>query len=478
MPSYKTYTVAQYEAFLSQPFSENFGITEKTMAQWFMKQNGAKPVINSYGVTYENLLSTYIPKMKELLNGGYVLFLATTVTEAGGAGNWINHYASDTSTNGLQCMIDDCNYIKNLTKNVPPAMGAPEVNNWEKYVEDKPGETQRVYNNVPNSSIGAYFMPSTMAGNAWVFGENWCLARQPYPVYFGNPYNQIINLIKSTGADPFTSGSKAKENTGNGSPNAEKNDTNGSKLDDKTDKILTTLTNDLEKNLNGLLFNYGKSNIKSNNFIILEKTYNNLYKIKLTKAFRKKYKDLLNTKDLGIEEENTSGTMDNDTDKKTTKPATNESVKSGANKTITDNLYNWANARQGQSFDFDGYYGAQCVDLITQLNSVFNLGLNLSGTYAKDIYQNAVPSTWKKIAGDPSNDANSKNIWNSLPNGCIVWFTNAYAGHVGLKAGDWAIHLGQNVDGTAAIGGPIRKQDLKNWIESGGAGFLGAWVPK
>ena len=90
MPSYKTYTTEQYTKFLKNSTSNNFGFSDDKLADWFMAQAGAVPVITSYGVTKENLLSTYIPKIKEY-QGEAAFFLFYTVTEGGGAGNWINH---------------------------------------------------------------------------------------------------------------------------------------------------------------------------------------------------------------------------------------------------------------------------------------------------------------------------------------------------------------------------------------------------
>ena len=86
--SYKTYTTEQYTKFLKNSTSNNFGLSDEKLAEWFMSKAGALPVINSYGVTKENLLSTYIPKIKEY-QGEAAFFLFYTVTEGGGAGNWI-----------------------------------------------------------------------------------------------------------------------------------------------------------------------------------------------------------------------------------------------------------------------------------------------------------------------------------------------------------------------------------------------------
>ncbi|OFI46761.1 hypothetical protein BG262_02890 [Floricoccus penangensis] len=204
MPSYKKYSVDEYTAFLKQPFSKNFGMSEEQVADWFMNEAGSYQIRKSYGVTKANLLSTYIPRLKQAFDGGYFVFLAIAAGEGGGAGNWINHFSSDTSVGGLNCMNDDIAYIQGLSKANEPAMEAPEVAG--RYVEDVAGTTQRVYDIVPNKSIGAYFIPSTMAGNSWSFGEKWSLAHQgprPPAVYFGNPYDKIIDVIKEAGADPF-----------------------------------------------------------------------------------------------------------------------------------------------------------------------------------------------------------------------------------------------------------------------------------
>ena len=58
MPSYKTYSTEQYTKFLKNSTSNNFGLSDDKLADWFMGQAGAVPVISSYGVTKENLLST------------------------------------------------------------------------------------------------------------------------------------------------------------------------------------------------------------------------------------------------------------------------------------------------------------------------------------------------------------------------------------------------------------------------------------
>lgn len=222
MPSYKTYTTEQYTNFLKNSTSNNFGFSDEALADWFMGQAGARPVINSYGVNKQNLLSTYIPKIKEY-QGEAAFFLFYTVTEGGGAGNWINHYGSDTSSDGLGCLIDDLEYCRSIDNNYPGypvAMTAPEVSGTPP--QENINQAQDVYKQCGKGTIGSIMMPSTMAGNAWVFAEEWCLAHQGASapaVYFGNPYDLMIKTIKDAGADPFSGkGSDDSGTPGNSAP--------------------------------------------------------------------------------------------------------------------------------------------------------------------------------------------------------------------------------------------------------------------
>lgn len=208
MVIYKDYTNEQYNKFLSNKFNNNFGLSEEKIIDWYFGQAGAQSCIASYGVTKSNLKSKYIPILKNKLDGGYFMFLAISVQEGGGAGNWINHYGNDTSSDPAKCMEDDCNYINSLlkSKNYPPALSAPEVNGGGLIPEDSSGSTRAMLNGLPLGTVGRYYMPATLAGNAWVFCTKWCESHQgPAPgAYFGNPYDAIIKVIKSAGADPFS----------------------------------------------------------------------------------------------------------------------------------------------------------------------------------------------------------------------------------------------------------------------------------
>lgn len=270
MPSYKTYTTEQYTSFLKNSTSNNFGFSDEKLADWFMGQAGARPVINSYGVTKQNLLSTYIPKIKEY-QGEASFFLFYTVTEGGGAGNWINHYGSDTSSTGLGCLIDDLEYCKSIDNNYPGypvAMTAPEVRGNPP--QENINQAQDVYKQCGKGTIGSIMMPSTMAGNAWVFAEEWCLAHQggsAPAVYFGNPYDQMIKTIQSSGADPFSGkGSSDSGTPGNSAP---------------TETTPSVDISDLMKALNALL-----KVIKEQFEKLKEASNSNVYPLSLNNCFQ------------------------------------------------------------------------------------------------------------------------------------------------------------------------------------------------
>ena len=146
---------------------------------------------------------------------------------------------------------------------------------------------------------------------------------------------------------------------------------------------------------------------------------------------------------------------------------------------IHEQILNEVRSKIGSTYP-DAVHG-QCVAMITAINRIFNLGFD---TYcrgnggAKNLIDNALPSGWELRRGDPSNDTKAKEIWNSLPNGCICIFTNGGYGHVCVKNNVWgasddSIQQNWNTNGG---GGPVSYGSCGSWCESGGAGFAGAWV--
>lgn len=216
--AYKEYTETQYKKFLSHKLGDNFGISQGTFLDNFMKLPfSAISPFTTYGVTRSQLENDYIPLLKSIL-GGYVFFLLYSFHEGGGTGNWINHYPSDTNSTPYGCMKTDAKYLLNVSHmHGSPAMSDPYGGWYANYTEDNPGETNRVLQSMANGTIGRAYMQSTMAGNAWVWGTTW--ANNNWGTnHYGNPYDQIIDLIKKMGGDPFGNGDSSNDTKGDNHP--------------------------------------------------------------------------------------------------------------------------------------------------------------------------------------------------------------------------------------------------------------------
>lgn len=106
----------------------------------------------------------------------------------------------------------------------------------------------------------------------------------------------------------------------------------------------------------------------------------------------------------------------------------------------------WATAQNGKYLDYDGAYGAQCVDLIMCYYDY--LGCPIPGGNACDYCWNDLPDGWMRIPNDTG--------YTPEPGDVCVW--DAYAGssgeygHVGIVTGGDSTTIStmeQNVDGSA-----------------------------
>lgn len=276
MVVYKEHTMKTYETFMRTYFSNNFGISEDTVINDILNRAKNQPwsPFNRWHITKEQLKSKYIPFLKKHLNGGYVMFLEISSVEGGyqnhpeGA-NWINNRY--TSFDPLQAMLDDIKHIKSYlyTYNNVVDRHAPEVRG--DYVPDKPGEDTKVLTSCKKGTLGRYYMTNTMAGNAWVWGTKWCEANN---VYFGNPYDTIIDVILKCGGKIDGKGGKA------GSSSGHKIDS-GTGVGDVAQSIIAELQDALKFDVH----NISRTNYYENAFISLERTYNNTYKIRFRHDF-------------------------------------------------------------------------------------------------------------------------------------------------------------------------------------------------
>lgn len=92
----------------------------------------------------------------------------------------------------------------------------------------------------------------------------------------------------------------------------------------------------------------------------------------------------------------------------------------GTSKTAVEAI-SWASSKIGQSLDYDGAYGAQCVDLIAYYYQF--LGAPVPGGNACDYSWNALPAGWTRTAGG------------TPQKGDILVYTGGY-GHVAIYESD------------------------------------------
>lgn len=345
MAKYKDYKNSKYEEMLLKDYSYNYGISEEKIAKFIVNSGSSsfqKNIVDYYGLTYDNLLSTYIPELKAQLNGGYVFFLLYSFTEGGGAGNWINHEPSNTGGTALADLQDDCEYLNSIdVGDYPVCKSAPEVLDWTPYVDDVAGSTDKVFAKMTKGTLGLMWMVSTMAGNAWVWGTQWSLAHQGNPPNFsnGNPYDIYIGTIIDLGGkfndeDKPTDSiiekpSKPNENNGGGSSSGGGNNNNVDNTNDNNndtsliDKITGNITdgiNEITKEIKGRLTNNLFSNNldsseHSNKNFIVSTIFQNMIRIKETGFFSKFVNDGINgITDFGDTDEtddtNNNGTGD------------------------------------------------------------------------------------------------------------------------------------------------------------------------
>ena len=142
----------------------------------------------------------------------------------------------------------------------------------------------------------------------------------------------------------------------------------------------------------------------------------------------------------------------------------------------------WADTNTG----YNNGFGYQCIGLIDGLNRALGAGLstyvrndeakNMYYDYASGAYHTA---GWHTVAGDPRNDAKSKEVWNKLPNGAIVFWESSSQryGHVAIKIANWGTPSGDVVqqDGANRTR-PAHYFNSGAFTESGGMGFIGAII--
>lgn len=300
----KDYSMDEYKKFLSQPTAYNFGISKDKMAGYFVTH--ADRLVNRFGLTKAYVKDKLIPRIEDNLGkGSYVIFLSKAIIEGGTQGNFLNHYmrgAPQDKANPLLAVDEDCKVIKthwNLDSGAPISMDDPLTGSVK---TPETGDPMKFYKSLPKKSIGSHYMVMTAAGNWWIFAPNQT-ANSP-DAYYGNAYDDAINIIKHLGGDPFKKGSS--------SGSSEDSSSSGNDLSDllsglgrEGQKLLEGLFEKIEDMLTYDLHSIGTDMFFSNKYFKLFKTYNNTYRIQINVPFFDELKGLIG--DLPFDKDDDKG---------------------------------------------------------------------------------------------------------------------------------------------------------------------------
>lgn len=306
----KDYSMDEYKKFLSQPTAYNFGISKDKMAGYFVTH--ADRLVNRFGLTKAYVKDKLIPRIEDNLGkGSYVIFLSKAIIEGGTQGNFLNHYmrgAPQDKANPLLAVDEDCKVIKthwNLDSGAPISMDDPLTGSVK---TPETGDPMKFYKSLPKKSIGSHYMVMTAAGNWWIFAPNQT-ANSP-DAYYGNAYDDAINIIKHLGGNPFKKGSSSGSSDDNGGSSGNDLSDLLSGLGREGQKLLEGLFEKIEDMLTYDLHSIGTDMFFSNKYFKLFKTYNNTYRIQINVPFFDELKGLIG--DLPFDKDDDKGSDGSD----------------------------------------------------------------------------------------------------------------------------------------------------------------------
>ena len=371
----------------------------------------------------------------------------------------------DWQVNYMISYKDQWDIYGNWFKQAGLADPTPNITNYDEFMFNKKGynDTQ-----LTQAFIGYWERPAYGAG-----ATRYNNAPSEAP-----QFRELVNQYYGGNDDNPNHGSPGGGGNGGGVPgkNGSSNSNTSGTLDEAAKELVnkflsafkTAITKDMAININDE--NYSNGNVKTFT------KFNNMIQIKTTSALD----DLINnmmtqpiapTPQKPKPDPNTGGTS---------KPSTGAS-----NQSIYNSILSWCKVNLGKSYNYPEAHPSvpnspQCVDMIKAIakyclnnDALYNALLN-GGAGAQDIYggANLNGTGWKRIAGDIYNDANATKIWNTLPNGAIVFYFYNPSGHVAIKSGDADWVYQQNYNGQ----GFISTENDMAFRTYTGAGFLGAWV--
>jgi hypothetical protein len=191
-------TLDQVKTFASEPITSTWNISNSTVEQWFLKQAGAQATIGKYGLNSSNI--GQITSAVEAAHVSPVFFYLYTVNEGGGAGGFINHYASDIPGGGPANAKHDAEYLVSQSKDKSAglATGGGEPS-------DMPtAEAKQILDALPLGSIGVVYVQATAAVTAEL--EDLSGKTGDWSGLFGKPLSDAMQNIKTMGGNPQQGG--------------------------------------------------------------------------------------------------------------------------------------------------------------------------------------------------------------------------------------------------------------------------------
>ena len=192
-------------SFAQQPIDSDWGVSDKTVEDWFLQQGGAQEAISRYRLNSGNIGE--ITKVVKEMGISRVFFYAYTVNEGGGAGGFINHFASSTSS-GVNDAKRDAEYLADQSKimdSKPAWVDAafPQHDYVPQDVKDKGDED---FKSMPSGTIGRAYIPATAATTWEVYYPDMLKKEKNHVQNYGAPLHDVMENIKSMGGNLAQSG--------------------------------------------------------------------------------------------------------------------------------------------------------------------------------------------------------------------------------------------------------------------------------
>lgn len=199
------------KTFAHSPIDSTWGVTDAAAEQWFIKQAGARRVINRYGLNEGNIGE--ITSAIKSAGVSPVYFYAYAVNEGGGAGGFINHYKGEASGGGIGNATRDANRIVEVANSSDYSPSWIDAGNPVDFV---PQEVQSAGNadfqSMPLGTVGRSYIPLTAATTWEVYYPDGLKKEFNKVQDYGHPLNDTIENIKSMGGDPGQAGSSTASN--------------------------------------------------------------------------------------------------------------------------------------------------------------------------------------------------------------------------------------------------------------------------